>query len=408
MLITESLFKQLFMTLASRIQDEFDIPTEEIYLDSATIGKMPKTSLKAMCDFYNSVGGGVNRGTHKYAINASKILENERENIAQIFKINPKQLSFLPSRETAVLNSLFSLSSAKENKIIMSVLEDHSLIGPALKYIELTDSKIDYLSMNDEQNLLDELQERISKDTSVFLFSALTLGMGIKRDWKNISKLCRENNIRTIMDMSYLVGHECINFSKIMPDVVLSSSTSGALGPQSIAFQFVSEEISNELNPLLVGGGSIISLSKNNYKLSSWNSKFETGTINIAAVTGLSKSLQLLDDIGLELIYNHEKKLRRQLVEGIKSTQNIELFNLDGIKTGPILSFRSESVDSHDIAIILEDVQKILVRSGALCSHLFMEEIGQNSLVQLSTHIYNTENQILTFINTLKSIMEEI
>lgn len=408
MLITENLFQHLFMTLASRIQDEFDISKEEIYLDSATIGKMPKITLKAICDFYNSEGGGVNRGTHKYAIKASKVLEAERENIAQIFKINPKQLSFLPSRETAILNSLFSISSNKESNIIMSVLEDHSIIGPAIKFKELTGSNINYLSMNDEQNLLDTLQERITKDSSIFLFSALTLGMGIKRNWESISKLCKDNNVRTVMDMSYLVGHESMDFSRVMPDVVLSSSTSGALGPQSIAFQFISEEINDVMKPLLVGGGSIISLSKSSYKLSNWNNKFETGTINIAAVVGLSKSLQLLNNIGLEMIRNHEKKLRRQLVEGLENIQNIELVNLDGIENGPVLSFRSESVDSHDIAIILEDIQNIFVRSGALCSHLFMEEIGQNSLVQLSTHIYNTEEQIMTFIDTIKNIMEEI
>ena len=396
------------MTLASKIQEEFDIPKDEIYLDSATIGKLPKTTLKAICDFYTSNGGGVNRGTHKYAIEASRVLETERENIAQIFKIKPKQLSFLPSRESALLNSLFSIPSEGENKIIMSVLEDHSLIGPAMKFSELTGSNISYLSVNDEQNLLDALQERISEGSSIFLFSALTLGMGIKRNWKNISKLCKDNNVRTIMDMSYLVGHSGFDFSKIMPDVVLSSSTNGALGPQSIAFQFTSEEINDKMNPLLIGGGSIISLNKNNYKLSNWNNKFETGTINIAAVVGLSKSLQLLDEIGFELINNHEKKLRRQLAEGLKNIQNIELINLDNIENGPILSFRSESVDSHDIAIILEDIENIFVRSGALCSHLFMEEIGQNSLVQLSTHIYNTEEQILTVVDTIKNIMEEI
>jgi len=199
------------MTLASKIQEEFDIPKNEIYLDSATIGKLPKTTLKAICDFYTSNGGGVNRGTHKYAIEASRVLETERENIAQIFKIKPKQLSFLPSRESALLNSLFSIPSEGENKIIMSVLEDHSLIGPAMKFSELTGSNISYLSINDEQNLLDALQERISEGSSIFLFSALTLGMGIKRNWKNISKLCKDNNVRTIMDMSYLVGQVLIS-----------------------------------------------------------------------------------------------------------------------------------------------------------------------------------------------------
>ena len=65
-------------------------------------------------------------------------------------------------------------------------------------------------------------------------------------------------------------------------------------------------------------------------------------------------------------------------------------------------------VDAHDIAIILEDLQNIFVRSGALCSHLFVEEINQNSLVQVSTHIYNSEQEIETFLDTMQSIMEEI
>ncbi|MBY9001898.1 MAG: aminotransferase class V-fold PLP-dependent enzyme, partial [Candidatus Heimdallarchaeota archaeon] len=154
--------------------------------------------------------------------------------------------------------------------------------------------------------------------------------------------------------------------------------------------------------------GSIISLNKDGYKLGNWSTKFETGTINIAAIIGLSNSLQFLSDIGFELIKNHDRKLRKQISKGLETIQNIEIMKLEGIEYGPILSFRSETVDSHDIAIILEDLQKIFVRSGALCSHLFMDEINQNSLIQLSTHIYNSEQEIETLIETMHNIMEEI
>ncbi|MHA1258614.1 MAG: aminotransferase class V-fold PLP-dependent enzyme [Candidatus Heimdallarchaeaceae archaeon] len=48
---------------------------------------------------------------------------------------------------------------------------------------------------------------------------------------------------------------------------------------------------------------------------------------------------------------------------------------------------------------------KIYVRSGALCSHLFLEEIKKESLVQISTHVYNTEEEVLHFCDILSSIV---
>ena len=262
--------------------------------------------------------------------------------------------------------------------------------------------------MDEEINLVKTLEEKITSNTSAFVFSALTLGIGIKREWQKITKLCRDSGVKTIMDISYLVGHENLAFENFMPDIVTSSSSNGALGPHGIAFQVTSETMNDKLDPLFVGGGSVISLNKENYKLSNWSNKFETGSINIAAVLGLANSLEFLSNIGFNVIQSHESKMRSMLVDGLRKIEEIEIIDLKNTNKGPILSFRSETIDSHDIAIILEDLGNIIVRSGALCSHLFMDEINQNSLVQLSTHIYNTDQQISTFLETMKSIIEEI
>ncbi len=387
---------------------EFSLPDEDIYLDSATLGRLPTSSIRLIQEFYETTKGGTIRGTHRLAIEASKVLEEKRNAISKVFKVAPNQLSFLPSREVAVLNSLFYLDKTGKSEILTSVLDDHSILAPLIKFSEIYDMEIDFLSLKDEENLMDKLNERISPETKAVVLSALTLGIGVKRDWKNISKICKDKEVPFILDISHSVGHESYDFTKHSPDIILSSGSSGALGPPGVALQILAKDIDKAFEPFLVGGGSIVSLNTNSFKLLSGSNKYEPGQLNLAAIVGLENSLTELNNIGFEKIKSYEIKLRDLIADGLKSSSKIKLIERNGLEYGPILSFMSEEIDAHDIAIILEDLGKIFVRSGALCSHLFMDEIGKDSLVQVSTHIYNNEEDIRKFNELLNSIMEEI
>ncbi len=396
------------MTTSSRFGIDFYFTEDEIYLDSATAGKVPVKSIKLVEEFYRDHGGGIGRGTHRKALQASRFIESQREIIAKIFSIDNAQLSFLPSREIAVLNSLFSLNLPKNQKIITSVLEDHSLLAPTIRYCEINKSELNYLNISDEENIAEAILKQVDSTTKTVILSALTLGMGAKRNWESISRICKENEITFILDVSYAVGHETFIFKDNIADIIISSGYNGALGPQGTAFQILSKEMLDKTMPLLVGGGSVISLEKQKFKLASGSGKFEPGALNAGAFAGLANSLQLLSDVGFENIKKHETKLRELLTKDLKDITNIEVIQQENIAQGPILSFMSKLVDAHDIAIILEDLSKIMVRSGALCSHLFMDEIQQDSLVQVSTHLYNTKEEIKIFTETLGSIMNEI
>ncbi|MHA1828035.1 MAG: aminotransferase class V-fold PLP-dependent enzyme [Candidatus Heimdallarchaeaceae archaeon] len=392
------------MSISTRFGVEFNLAPSEIYLDSATVGRTPVESVQVTRDFYTSIGG-INRGTHKYAIESSKKLEESRKNIAGIFKVNPKLLSFLPSRETALINALFSLNLNKKNTIVTSVLEDHSLLGPLLRVKEILNYDIEFLGMKDEENLLESLKNVLEPEKTVVVLDGLTLGLGALRDWEKIAELCKREECPFILDISYLVGHLDINFSQNQPDIVIASGSSGALGPLGVTFQILNTKMNENLHPLVVGGNSIISLNKSGFKLATSSSKFEAGAINVGGIIGLSKSLELLRKIGFSKIQEHEKKLKRIMLDKLSSISSIQIIHKPEILSGPIMSFSSEKFDSHDIAIILEDIAKIYVRSGALCSHLFLEEIKKESLVQISTHVYNTEEEVLHFCDILSSIV---
>lgn len=392
----------------TRFGIDFNLQEDKIYLDSATIGKLPVSSLNTIVDFYQKEGTATIRGVHHEAMESMKKLENKRENVADFFKVEAAQVSFLPSKETALTNALFSLESVDKRRIVTSILEDHSILAPVIKTHQSFGTGLEYLNFKDEQELTDKIHEQITSKTDILIFSSLTPTNGIKRDWKEIAKLCRDIEATFILDISNSVGHEPIEFNQMSPDIVLTASCVGALGPQGLALQILSNDIEKEMDPLIVGGGSIIALEETMFHLTSSGSKFECGIMNLANISGLTNSLELLSNVGLTKIQEHELKLNSLIRKDFSNLPGINLIEIEGVEYGPITTFASEILDANDIAIILDDMKNIIIRSGALCAHLFMYKLPYNDLARISTHLYNTEEEIKILVEFLEEILSKV
>ena len=66
------------MSLRKSFGLDFYFSENEIYLDSATSGKIPISSINELNEFYKNLGGGVNRGTHKKAQDANSSEESNQ------------------------------------------------------------------------------------------------------------------------------------------------------------------------------------------------------------------------------------------------------------------------------------------------------------------------------------------
>jgi cysteine desulfurase/selenocysteine lyase len=393
------------MTITTRFGIEFNLKPDQIYLDSATIGKIPVSSMKKILEYYKNGGGAPVRGVHSEISSSNRLLEKNRQSLSSIFNVESSQISFFPSRETVLTSVFHSIPNIGEKRVVTSILEEHSILAPAIKANNSFGTKIDYLNIEDETNLVEKISEKIHSSKDIVLLSSLTATNGVKREWNKISKICKEVEATFILDISYSVGHEEIMFDKEKPDIVVSSGCMGALGPASTAFQITNNEIYDEMDPLIVGGGSIIALEEYSYLLNSSGSKFETGIINVANINAMTNSLELLSNFGLSKIQEHEKKLHSKLRTGLEGIPSIKLNKIEGAEYGPILSFGCEKIEAHDLAMVLDDMKNIQIRSGALCSHLYMYELKFNDIARVSTHLYNTEDEIIIFLETVDSLI---
>ncbi|MHA1305549.1 MAG: aminotransferase class V-fold PLP-dependent enzyme [Candidatus Heimdallarchaeaceae archaeon] len=392
----------------SRFGQEFLIEPGTLYLDSATIGRMPKLALDQMIKYMQECNGYHRGSTHKLGICTSRALHEARVRTAEFFKVKTPQVSFLPSFESGLINVIFSRRWDKEDRILTSTVEEHSILASVIRGKKAFGYNIDYLSLNDEIDLIGSITEKLTQNTKMLIFSALTVAIGTKRDWRKIAEISKEHDVIFVLDISRVVGHEPLYFNKVMPEVILSTGSVGALGPAGTAFQILSPEFAEEFDPILVGSSSVESIQKESYKLAPPSLMFEPGTLNFPGIVALAKSLEILQEIGLDNIYKNEQTLVEKLDKGLNELSSIQRITVDGAEKGPIFSIFSEKIEAYDIAIILEDLSNIVVRAGSLCSHLLMDELKLANVVQISTHLYNTQEEIEKLLENLNMIVSEI
>jgi len=66
-----------------------------------------------------------------------------------------------------------------------------------------------------------------------------------------------------------------------------------------------------------------------------------------------------------------------------------------------------KEINSHEVAILLDDMANIMLRSGYHCTHAFhhQHELDQGTL-RPSWYLYNTIEEVNIFIDTLTEIID--
>jgi cysteine desulfurase/selenocysteine lyase len=135
--------------------------------------------------------------------------------------------------------------------------------------------------------------------------------------------------------------------------------------------------------------------------------RFESGTLNTAALAGLKAGLDFIESEGLDRIRAHEQSLVELLWDGIGSITGVTLY---GAGPGPghsgPISFTLEGLDSSEAGFILDHQFDIAVRTGLHCAPDAHRSIGTipAGTVRVSPGYFNTHEHIQTFVQAVKSI----
>ncbi|MBN1915931.1 cysteine desulfurase [Candidatus Dojkabacteria bacterium] len=384
-----------------------------VYLDSAATSQKPQSVIDAIKDYYENYNSNIHRGIYKISEQATDAYEKTRKKIAKFINAkSEKEIIF--TRNTTESINLIAKTWGKENvkaedKILISEMEHHSNILPwqqlsgeqniCLRYINVRDHKLDIQRAEAEIN---------ETKPALLAITHVSNSLGTINPVKKLAEIAHKNGGMILIDGAQSVPHMQVDVQSLDADF-LAFSGHKMLGPTGIGVLYVKEEILKKMNPFLTGGGMIKSVSRFETEFADHPYKFEAGTPDIAGTIGLSAAIDYMNTIGIERIETHERNLTKYALKKLSGLSEVTILGLPFSEDrAGVISIVVDEIHPHDIAQLLDE-NNIAVRAGHHCNHILMKDVLKvTATTRISFHIYNDENDIDRFVESLKSIMTKI
>lgn len=377
-----------------------------VYLDSAATTQKPKYVIDKVNEFYETLNANPHRGAYSLSMDATEAYENTREKISKFIGARYKEEIIFTKNASEALN-LIAYSYGLENllpddEVVLSIMEHHSNLVPWQYVTRKTGSKLNYMYINKNYELEDcEIKNKITNKTKIVAITHISNVLGTVNKVKEIIKYAHKMGAIVVVDGSQSIPHMKIDVQDLNADFFVFSGHK-MFAPLGIGVMYGKREILNKMQPFLMGGDMIEYVYEQKTTFAPLPNKFEAGTQNVEGVVGLGAAIDYIESIGYDKINKIEQELYNKAICELKKLDFIELYIPSNKENhSSVISFNVKGVHPHDVASIL-DSYGVCVRSGNHCAQPLLRYMGVDSTCRMSFSIYNTEDDILRLVISLK------
>ncbi|MCK5561984.1 MAG: aminotransferase class V-fold PLP-dependent enzyme, partial [Thermoplasmata archaeon] len=103
----------------------------------------------------------------------------------------------------------------------------------------------------------------------------------------------------------------------------------------------------------------------------------------------------------------HNVNLNEVVTKALSNYEEISIIGPPDPKLrGNTFSFNIKNVDCHDVAMILDEVGNIMIRSGMHCVHAWFNKHNIRGSARAAFYLYNTEGEMKFFSEKIAEIIE--
>ena len=382
------------------IRKDFPLLEEFIYLDNAATTQTPVPAVKAMEEYYIKYAANHGRGAHRLARMTTDKYEDARETVASFLNADVAGTVFTRNATESINMVAYGLKWQPRDHIIVSIVEHHSNLLP---WLRLRDQGVEVTVVHaDKEGVVDpkQIESSITDKTRLIAVNHVTNTFGSIQDIGTITKISHKNSCQVLIDASQSAGHMPLDMKNVGADFLVTPGHKGLLGPQGTGILCLRD--TESITPMYVGGGMVNSVSIDSYQIEASPARFEAGTPNIPGVIGLGRAVEYVREAGIENIEKHEKTLAKKTASLLAEIPQVRVYGPEN-RAG-VVSFNVEGMNSHDVAIILDQTRKICVRSGYHCAMPALQNAGLKGTVRASFALYNTLEEVEALAEAVSNI----
>ncbi|MCD8304600.1 MAG: cysteine desulfurase [Prevotellaceae bacterium] len=393
-----------FPILSRKIYDRYPL----VYLDNAATTQKPRQVVEAMVNEYYNANANVHRGVHFLSQRATDLHEESREAVRRFLGARSASEIVFTRGTTESINliaSCFGDESMEDgDEVILSEMEHHSNIVPWQLLQRRKDIRLRPIPIDERGELrMDVFETMFTPKTKLVSVTHVSNVLGTLNPVAEIIRIAHSHGVPVLVDGAQSSPHLPVNVREMDCDFFALSGHK-VYGPTGIGVLYGKEEWLDRLPPYMGGGEMIKSVSFERTTFSDLPYKFEAGTPDYIASTGLAAALRYVSSIGMEAIRQYEQSLTQYAVECLSEIKGLRIFGKPREREA-VLSFQVGGIHHLDMGTLLDRLG-IAVRTGHHCAEPLMRRLGVEGTCRASFALYNTREEVDRLADAIRRVQE--
>jgi selenocysteine lyase/cysteine desulfurase len=311
--------------------------------------------------------------------------EAARIAFANFINASPDEVSVVTSVSAGINSIASALSFCERKKVVMGEFEfptmGHVWLGQRARGAE-----VHFLKAEGNCIPAATYETMIDGNTCIVPLTHVCFKNGFRSDVKAVTQIAHRSGALVMLDDYQDCGSRPVDVKALDVDFYVTGTLKYLLGPPGLAFMYVRKELIPTLVPTLTGWfaqANPFTYDPQNFELSPTARRFESGTPSIPNVYGAVPGFELLQEIGMDNVASHVRKLTQSLLNYAHDLALVAKTPADS--AGPLVVLQSKN------SALL--VQK-LAESDIIASN-------RHDGLRISFQVYNTVDDVKAVVEVL-------
>jgi cysteine desulfurase / selenocysteine lyase len=377
--------------LAGYRAQEFAWSANRVYLNAASFGPLPARSRRAIDAFNARRSDASLTDSDLVAPQAAS-----RAAAARLIGAQPEEIALTPNTNAGInIAATAAFQSSDDRRVIL--ISDREFPANVYPWLALArqDFSVEIIPTDEsgfprEAEMLARIEDG---DVAAVSVSLVQYANGFRADTRAIGAACRAHDTLFVVDAIQGLGAVPLDVESSSIDILACGGQKWLCSPWGSGFTYVRRELITEFEPLLPGWISFeatqdfTQLADYRYDMLEDARRFELGSLAIQDLVGFHNSVELLLEIGVDVVWRHIRELQDRLIAWARSRGVTVTSNIDDARRSGILCMRPQDPEAVFGALGNADV-RCAYREGA---------------IRFAPHWYNTMEEIERVIEILES-----